>query len=158
MMLSERLDNSMTKNEMVDRMIRLSLINRCQVADPQFYGGEGPFLFAMDKVEGQPRFFCFSFADTDEFLSQPDALPAALQDPDFPFVLADALDIEHLTGSGELYQLTFSKIVPDVPACRAALYSLRYSDADAVRLISLLSDTDRLLPGPYVCREQTLLS
>ena len=148
----------MTKTELIERMTRLSLVHCTQVAAPQFYGGEGPFLFAMDETGGPPKFFCFAFADTDEFLAQPEFLPVALQDPDFPFVLADALDIEHLTGSGELYQLTFSKIVPDVPACRAALYSLRYSDADAVRLISLLSDTDRLLPGPYVCREQTLLS
>ena len=148
----------MTKTEMIDRMIRLSQIHCSQVAEPQFYAGEGPFLFAMDDADGPPKFLCFSFADADEFLAQPDALPAALQDPDFPFVLAEALDLNHLTGSGELYQLIFNKVIPDVPACRAALHALRQTDADAFGMVSLLSDTDRLLPGPYVCREQTLLS
>lgn len=157
-LFAERLGTHMTKTELIDRMIRLSRIHCSQVAELQFYGGEGPFLFAMDEEDGKPKFFCFSFADADEFLSQPAALPAALQDPDFPFALAEALDLDHLTGPGELYQLTFNKIIPDVPACRAALHSLRQTDANAFRLIALLSDTDGLLPAAFACHDQTLLS
>ena len=115
MSLFERLENKVTKTELIDRMIRLSQIHCSQVAEPQFYAGEGPFLFAMNDADGPPKFLCFSFATADEFLAQPDALPAALQDPDFPFVLAEALDLDHLTGSGELYQLTYNKGIPDAP-------------------------------------------
>ena len=158
MTFSERLENKVTKTELIERMTRLSQSHCTQVAELQFYGGEGPFLFAMDESDGPPKFFCFAFADADEFLSQPAALPAALQDPDFPFALAEALDLDHLTGSGELYQLLFTKIVPDLPACRAVLHSLRQTDANAFRLVSLLSDTDGLLPAAFACREQTLLS
>lgn len=154
----ERLGNNMTKTELINRMIRLTRIHCSQVAELQFYGEEGPFLFAMDEEDGKPKFFCFSFADADEFLSQPAALPAALQDPDFPFVLADALDLDHLFGSGELYQLTFNKVIPDVPACRAALPALHQADANAFRVVALLSDTDGLLPATFACRDQTLLS
>ena len=157
MLLFERLEN-MTKTELIDRMLRLSQIGCSQVAEPQYYEGEGPFLFAMMESGGRPTFVCFSFADVDEFLAQPAALPAALQDPDFPFVLAEALDLDHLTGSGELYQLTYNKVIPDVPACRAALPALRQTDADAFGLVSLLSATEGLLPAEFVCRQQTLLS
>ena len=154
----ERLENKVTKTELIDRMIRLSQIHCSQVAEPQFYAGEGPFLFAMNDADGPPKFLCFSFATADEFLAQPDALPAALQDPDFPFALAEALDLDHLTGSGELYQLTYNKVIPDVPACRVALHALRQTDADAFGMVSLLNATEGLLPAEFVCRQQTLLS
>ena len=68
----------MTKTEMIDLMICLSRENCSQVADLQFYEGEGPFLFAVDEKAGAPNFFCFSFADADEFLACPEALPTAL--------------------------------------------------------------------------------
>ena len=58
----------MTKTELIERMTRLSQSHCTQVAELQFYGGEGPFLFAMDEEDGKPKFFCFSFADADEFL------------------------------------------------------------------------------------------
>ena len=153
----ERLE-TMTKTELIDRMIRLSQIHCSQVAEPQYYAGEGPFLLAMNDADGTPKFLCFSFADTDEFLRQPAALPAALQDPDFPFKLAEALDLDHLTGSGELYQLVYNKVIPDVPACRVALHALRQTDADAFRLVSLLNEAEGLLPAEFVCRQETLLS
>ncbi len=73
-------------------------------------------------------------------------------------MLAEALDLDHLTGSGELYQLIFNKVIPDVPACRAALHALRQTDADAFGMVSLLSATEGLLPAEFVCRQQTLLS
>ena len=158
MLLFERLENKVTKDEIIDRMLRLSQIGCSQVAEPQYYEGEGPFLFAMMESGGRPTFVCFSFADVDEFLAQPAALPAALQDPNFPFKLAEALDLDHLTGSGELYQLVYNKVVPDVPACRGALHTLRQTDADAFRLVSLLNEAEGLLPAEFVCRQETLLS
>jgi hypothetical protein len=48
----------MTKTELIERMTRLSQRHFTQVAEPQFYGGEGPFLFAMDESDGPPKFFC----------------------------------------------------------------------------------------------------
>ena len=67
MTFSERLENKVTKTELIDRMTRLSQSHCTQVAELQFYGGEGPFLFAMDESDGPPKFFCFAFADTVEF-------------------------------------------------------------------------------------------
>ena len=157
MLLFERLEN-MTKTELIDRMLRLSQIGCSQVAEPQYYEGEGPFLFAMIDSDGPPKFLCFSFATADEFLAQPAALPAALQDPDFPFALADALDLDHLTGSGELYKMYYNKVVPDVPACRVALQTLRKTNTDAFKIVSLWNDAEGLLPAEFVCRQQTLLS
>ena len=113
----------MTKSEIINLMIRLSRENCSQVADIQFYEEEGPFLFAVDEKAGSPNFFCFSFADAYEFLSCPEALPNALQNPQFPFVLAEALALDHLEGSGKLYQLSYYKIVPNDADCRDAVKS-----------------------------------
>lgn len=148
----------MTKSEMIDLMIFLSKANCSQVADLQYYDGEGPFLFAFDEKDGQPKFFCFSFADADEFLDQPEALPTALQSPEFPFALAAALDLDHLEGSGQYYQLTYNKVVPDEPACRTALKMLWQSDAQTASLISLLSTDGVLMPAEIYCGDQRLLS
>lgn len=146
----------MTKSEMIDLMIYLSKANCSQVADLQYYKGEGPFLFAYDENDGQPKFFCFSFADADEFLDQPEDLPTALQSPEFPFTLAAALDLNHLEGSGQYYQLTYNKIVPDEPACRTSLKMLWQSNAQTASLISLLGTDGVLVPAATCCGEQLL--
>lgn len=148
----------MTKSEMIDLMIRLSWENCSQVADLQFFEGEGPFLFAVDEKSGAPNFFCFSFADADEFLSCPEALPNALQSPQFPFVLAEALALDHLEGSGKLYQLSYYKIVPDDPACREAVKKMWQSDVQTASLIALLSSDGILLPANVLCQDPSQLS
>lgn len=148
----------MTKSEMIDLMISSSKENCSQVADLQYYKGEGPFLFVFDEKDGQPKFFFFSFADADEFLDQPEDLPTALQIPEFPFTLAEALNLDHLEGSKQFYQLTYYKIVPDEPLCRAALKELWQSDPQIASLISLLGADGVLIPAAIYCGEQGLLS
>ncbi len=148
----------MTKSEMIDLMIRLSRENCSQVADLQFYEEEGPFLFAVDEKTGAPNFFCFSFADADEFLSCPEDLPNALQSTQFPFVLAEALALDHLEGSGKLYQLSYYKIVPDNAACRETVKKLWQSDVQTASLIALLNRDGVLLPANILCQDQSQLS
>ena len=143
---------------MMERILFTSRAHCSQTSDPQYFDGEGPFIIAMDEHDGTPKFFCFSFADTNEFIAQPDDLPRALQSEEFPFELADHLDIGHLDNSGQIYQFTFMKIVPDVPACRGAVKELLKTDSQTASLISLMRPDGSLLPAQSLYGEQTMLS
>jgi hypothetical protein len=147
----------MTKTEMIDLMTLVTKGSCSQVADLQYYEGEGPFLFAVDEKFGEPKFFCFSFADADEFLRHPAALPLALESDNFPFALSEALDLDHLEGSGEFYQLTYYKIIPDDLACRNAVKRLWQSDRKTTSLIALLGLDGAFLPAGILCKDDALL-
>ena len=149
---------TMTKDQMMERIIFVSKTHCSQTSEPHFFEGEGPFIIAMDEHDGTPKFFCFSFTEADEFVAQPDDLPRALQSDTFPFEIADHLDIGHLDNSGQIYPFTFMKIVPDLPACRAAVKVLFKTNAQAASLISLMRPDGSLLPALHLNGDQTMLS
>lgn len=148
----------MTKDQMMEKILFTSRLHCSQTSEPQYYEGEGPFIMAMDEHDGTPKFFCFSFTAADEFVAQPDDLPRALQSEEFLFVLADQLDIGHLDNSGQVYQFTYMKIVPDLPACRSAVKKLWETDLHTASLIALMRPDGSLLPALHLHGMRTMLS
>ena len=148
----------MTLSELTELTLSACRANCGQVASPQYYGSEGPFVVAMNEINGEPCFFCFSFADTDEFLACPGALPLALESDDFPFTMLGCFDLAHLKNTYKYYPFTYNKIVPDEPACRLAVQQLWRTNAKAASLISLLGAAGQLLSSHSVRQNQSLLS
>jgi hypothetical protein len=148
----------MTKSELTKLMVHICKDHCTQVAEPQYYAGEGPFIIALDDNEGESKLFCFSIADTPEFLAHPEALPLAFYSEDFLFVLADHLELEHLENTGNYYKMTYTKIVPDEAACRVAVQKLWYADAKTASYISLLGPDCDLKPAKEICNNKPLLS
>ena len=148
----------MTLAELTELALTVCRAHCAKVADLQYYGSEGPFIVAMDEQGGEPKFFCFSLAATDEFLAQPAELPLALDSDDFPFAMLASFDLAHLDNTYKYYPFTYNKIVPDEPACRRAVQKLWHTEARAASLISLLSPEGVLIPAHAIRDSQTLLS
>ena len=148
----------MTLSELTELMLSACRANCIQVVKLQYYGNEGPFVVAMNEVNSEPTFFCFSFAETDEFLAHPEALPLALESEDFPFAMLGCFDLAHLENTYKYYPFTYNKIVPNEPACRLAVQKLWHTNAKAAALISLLGTDSTLLSSNAVRQNQSLLS
>ena len=151
-------DPALTLSELTELTLSACRANCKQVAKLQYYGSEGPFAVAMNEINGEPNFFCFSFADTDEFLAHPGALPLALESEDFPFAMLGCLELAHLENTYKYYPFTYNKIVPDEPACRLAVQQLWHTNAKAASLISLMGADSQLLSSNAVRQNPSLLS
>lgn len=148
----------MTQSELVDLMLYMCQENCSQVVGPEYYENEGPFIFAIDESNVEPKFLCFTFAGSDEFLSNPSAMPFALESDDFLIAFTDRLNLTHLWNSGKPYLLTYHKIVPDEPACRIAVQKLWVANPGVASSISLLSAELDLQSARTLCENQPLLS
>ena len=131
----------MTKPEITTMLLHKCKEMFAQVAEPQYYEGEGPFIVALDEEDGKPVFFFFSIADSHEFLASPQTMPPAFEKEDFFYTAADHLDIRHIEHIGQYCRLIRRKVVPNEPACQAAAKKLRLTDAETAKML-LLVGTD----------------
>ena len=132
---------TMTKPEIVTLLLHKCRTTFAQVATPQYYDGEGPFIVALDEEDGRPVFFFFTIADSEEFLLSPQSMPLAFDKEDFFYTAADQLDIRHLEHIGQYCRLFRHKVIPHEPACQAAAQKLWLTDADTAKSL-LLVGTD----------------
>jgi len=140
----------MIKSEIAALLMRECQTRFLQVAEPQQYEGEGPFILALDEVDGKFVFYFFAVADTPEFLADPQALPHSFGVQDFFHTLADCLDLKHIEQTDQYYQLTCRKVVPDEPSCRIVLQSLWQTDPVTASSIILVGPDGVWLSGKAI--------
>ena len=109
-----------------------------QVAEPQYFENEGPFIIAMDEVDGEAVFYFFAVMETRDFIANPEAWPKAFKKEDFFHVAADSLDVTKVQHTGQYYRLTIRKVAPDEPACRHAVQEMAKTDPKAAAGILLV--------------------
>jgi len=128
---------------MISSELSTLLLHECQktflqVAEPQHYENEGPFIIALDELDGEAVFYFFVIMETRDFLADPESWPRAFQKEDFFHIAADQLDITKLQHTGKYFRLTLRKVVSDEPACRLVVQKLAQSDTAAAARILLV--------------------
>ena len=92
-------------------------------------------------------FHCFEIYDAELLLAAPSLLTDTLDDPEIMFKVAETLDYGDFQNTGQYYNLTLSKVIPDDPACRRLVRELYAVNPAAVCRIQLLDEFGELRPA-----------
>ena len=140
------------------------IVSRCQdkgffkISEPFTYGGEGPFIFALGILDSEFHAFCFELADTERFLADPSATPAAYTDPVFFDSVENHIDLNLLHHAMRHFSLILQKVLVDSPACRQAVQALWSTHPKEASRILLLFEDGSWHTGKDVLSLPVLLS
>ena len=128
----------MTTSELTSLLLQECRNIFSQVAEPQHFEGEGPFVIALDEEAGDSVFYFFVIVTAGDFLAAPEAWPRAFKNEDFFHIAADQLDMTKVQHTGKYFRLTLRKVAPDEPACRHTVQQIGQTDPESAARILLV--------------------
>ena len=129
-----------------------------QVSAPQYYQGQGPYIMTLDDTGDAYEFHCYEISDAETFLSAPEQFSAAFYEPEFLFKVADTLNLNGITDSGQYFSLRLHKVVPDTPSCRLTVQELYRTNPELVENILFLHETGIMFSAAADLQSQVILN
>ena len=134
----------MDQNKMISEFHLTCIKLYNQVSDLQYYQGQGPYIMALDETGGACEFHCYEFVDAETFISSPEEIAPAFQDPDFFFNAAATLNLDGIKDSDQYFSLALRKVVPDMPECRLAAKKIKAAGSGLLKQVVFWNETEEM--------------
>ena len=129
-----------------------------QVSEPLYHKGEGPFFMATQEHNDDVKFFVYEANTVEQFLDDPEKLPAAFAEADFLFSATNGLDMQGIEQSHRDYVLYMIRLAPDSPACRQAIRQLNEKNPEQLLNVALIYELGNIVPAVTLVDAPVLLS